>query len=104
VGYLSAVGLGRLTRLDVDFLAVSMREAKTALPRRAGRKNMPVYVWTVNDVDKMLDTLELGVDGMFTNDPALAAEVIANVAKLLPAERLMLRFRHLWDPFGEPED
>jgi glycerophosphoryl diester phosphodiesterase len=104
VGYLSAVGLGRLTRLDVDFLAVSMRQAKTALLRRAGRKNMPVYVWTVNDVDKMLAMLELGVDGMITDEPGLTTEVIANVAKLLPAERFMLRFRHLWDPFREPED
>ena len=47
----------------------------------------------------MLDMLELGVDGLITDDPALAAEVIAKVAELLPAERLMLRFRHLWDPF-----
>jgi glycerophosphoryl diester phosphodiesterase len=65
---------------------------------------MPVYVWTVNDVDKMLAMLELGVDGMITDEPGLTTEVIANVAKLLPAERFMLRFRHLWDPFREPED
>lgn len=99
VGYLSAVSLGRLTRLDVDFLAVSSRVAKSALLRRAGRKKMPVYVWTVNDIDTMLDMLELGVDGLITDDPALAAEVIAKVTELLPAERLMLRFRNLWDPF-----
>jgi len=43
--------------------------------------------------------LELGVDGLITDDPALTAEVIDRVAELLPAERLMLRFRHLWDPF-----
>ena len=99
VGYLSAVGLGRITRLDVDFLAVSTREAKSAVLRRSGRKKMPVYVWTVNDIDTMLAMLELGVDGLITDDPALTAEVIDSVAELLPAERLMLRFRHLWDPF-----
>jgi len=60
---------------------------------------MPVYVWTVNDIDTMLDMLELGVDGLITDDPALASEVIAKVTELLPAERLMLRFRNLWDPF-----
>ena len=47
----------------------------------------------------MLDMLELGVDGLITDDPDLTAEVIAKVAELLPVERLMLRFRHLWDPF-----
>ena len=42
--------------------------------------------------------LELGVDGMITDDPALAAEVIDRVNVPLPIERLMLRFRNLWDP------
>ena len=98
VGFLSAVSLGSLTRLDVDFLAVSTKEAKRAFLRRAGRKELPVYVWTVNDVDTMLAMLELGVDGLITDDPAMAAEVIAKVKELLPAERLMLRFRNLWDP------
>ncbi len=99
VGYLAAVGLGRLTQLDVDFLAIPTSEAKNVLPRGDGRKNMPVYVWTVNDRDAMLAMLELGVDGLITDDPELAVKVIDRVTELLPAERLMLRFRHLWDPF-----
>ena len=103
VGYLSAVGLGRLTRLDVDFLAVSAKEAKSAFLRSAEKKNLPVYVWTVNDIDTMLAMLELGVDGLITDDPALAAEIIDWVTELLPTERLMLRFRHLWDPFTNAE-
>jgi glycerophosphoryl diester phosphodiesterase len=99
VGYLASVDLGRLTRLDVDFLAVSTREAKRALLRRAGRKHLPVYVWTVNEIDAMLAVLEAGADGWITDDPALAADVLAKVVELSPAERLMLRFRDLWDPF-----
>jgi glycerophosphoryl diester phosphodiesterase len=101
VGYLSAVGLGRLTSLHVDFLAVSTRDAKSALLRKAERNKIPVYVWTANDIDTMLAMLELGVDGLITDDPALAAEVIHRTNELLPAERLMLRFRHLWDPFTD---
>jgi glycerophosphoryl diester phosphodiesterase len=99
VGYLASVDLGRLTQLDVDFLAVSTREAQRALLQRAGRKNLPVYVWTVNDIDTMLAVLEAGADGLITDDPALAADVLAKVTELSPAERLMLRFRDLWDPF-----
>jgi glycerophosphoryl diester phosphodiesterase len=99
VGYLSAVGLGRLTSLNVDFLAVSTRDVKSALLRKAEKKKIPVYVWTVNDIDTMLAMLELGVDGLITDDPALAAEIIHRANELLPAERLMLRFRYLWDPF-----
>ena len=99
VGYLASVDLGRLTRLDVDFLAVSTREAQRALLQRAGRKHLPVYVWTVNEIDAMLAVLEAGADGWITDDPALAAEVLAKVTELSSAERLMLRFRDLWDPF-----
>ena len=83
----------------MDFLAVSTRDAKSALLRKADRKKIPVYVWTVNDIDTMLAMLELGVDGLITDDPALAAEVIHRTNKLLSAERLMLRFRYLRDPF-----
>ena len=99
VGYLSSVGLGDLSRLDLDFLAVSSGVASAPLLRNAGKKGLSVYVWTVNDADAMLDMMELGVDGLITDDSALAVEVIRNVQALLPAERLLLRFRHFWDPF-----
>jgi glycerophosphoryl diester phosphodiesterase len=100
-GYLSSVGLGNISRLDLDFLAVSTGLVSPALLRNAAKQGLSVYVWTVNDADAMLDMMELGVDGLITDDSALAVEVIRSVQELLPAERLLLRFRHLWGVFED---
>ena len=100
-GYLSSVGLGNISRLDLDFLAVSTGLVSPALLRNAAKQGLSVYVWTVNDADAMLDMMELGVDGLITDDSALAVEVIRSVQELLPAERLLLRFRHFWGVFED---
>jgi glycerophosphoryl diester phosphodiesterase len=99
VGYLASVNVGNLLRLNVNFLAVSSSKATSALIRNARGRGMPVYAWTVNDVDGMLDLIEGGVDGLITDDPALASKVISQVQGLVPTERLLLRFRNFWDVF-----
>jgi len=44
--------------------------------------------------------MSLGVDGVITDEPALAREVIAERADLNPAERLLM---HMAILFGQPE-
>ena len=41
----------------------------------AGLRIVP---WTVNDVRRMADLVDLGVDGLVTDEPALAREVAAS--------------------------
>ena len=45
----------------------------------------------------ILDLMEIGIDGLTTDDPAMAYTAIKDIGRLSPMERLMLRFRHLWD-------
>jgi glycerophosphoryl diester phosphodiesterase len=40
------------------------------------RRGMPVHVWTVDEADEMRALLDLGVDGIITNRPALAKKVM----------------------------
>ncbi len=101
IGYLSSVSVGNLARLEVDFLAVSGNTATSSLIRQARKHDQSVYAWTINDVDGMVGLIVLGIDGLITDDPALANEVINQIQTLLPFERLLLRFRHLLDIFDE---
>ena len=63
---------------NIDFLAVEESQISVSFLEQAGRAWMPVYVWTVDDYDKMRNYLDMGVSGLITNYPDLArAEVDA---------------------------
>ena len=89
-GLLAAQSAGNIAQLDVDFLAVSFRIATSQLIRRAGAAGKPVYVWTANDAISMSRMLSLGVDGIITDEPALARQVLAGRSELNSVERLLI--------------
>ncbi len=90
VGLLTAKAVGDLTTSDADFLAVHVGIASPRFVRRAHAAGKDVYVWTVNDKLNMSRMMSRGVDGVITDHPALAREVITERAELSPAERLMV--------------
>ncbi len=90
-GVLAATSIGDLTGLDGDFIAVSAASLKTRLLRHAEAAEKQVYVWTVNDAAMMSRMISMGVDGIITDKPDLAGDVIAQYADLTTAERVLLR-------------
>jgi len=96
-GYLFVAGLGDLAQLDVNFLAVPIGQATARLMKAAEEKGMKVYAWTVNDIDGILDLMEVGIDGIITDDPALARKAVEDIRKLSAMERFLFRFRHVWN-------
>ncbi len=100
IGLLSAKAIGNLASLDVDFLAVAQGMATPGFVRRSHEQGKQVFVWTINDAVSLSRMMSLGVDGVITDEPALAREVIAERVDLNPAERLLMHTAVL---FGKPE-
>jgi glycerophosphoryl diester phosphodiesterase len=90
VGRLAAVAAGDLTRIDADFLAVTAKVATPAFVRRAHRRGKQVLVWTVNNPVQMSDMISRGVDGLITDLPALAGEVLRVRSEMGALERLLI--------------
>jgi glycerophosphoryl diester phosphodiesterase len=89
-GLLVAKSFGSLSHLPVDFLAVESGMATRSFIRSAHKDGKPVYVWTVDDSNRMIRIIGLGADGLITNRPALAKQVVARYARMNHAERLFL--------------
>ena len=102
IGLLTATALGNLTRVDADFLAVHTGMATSPFVRSAHKVGKDVYVWTVNDAANMSRMVGRGVDGIITDEPALAKRVLAERAELSSLERLLLEAA-LWLGEKPPE-
>ena len=98
IGLLSTTALGDLTSLDTDFLAVSRGMASAGFVRRVHEANKKIYVWTINDPVSMSQMISLGVDGLITDEPEMARQVLADREGLSSMQRLLIQTAML---FGE---
>lgn len=94
VGVLAATAVGDLTGLEGDFLAVNTGQASGRLARASQAAGKDFFVWTVNDAVQMSAMISMGADGLITDDPALAREVLAARAEMGLAERVALLLAH----------
>ena len=90
VGVLVAKAIGDLTSLGADFLAVEASLATRAFVRRAHRAGQDVYVWTVNDPAWMFASMANGVDGLITDLPDVAREVVERRGGMSDAQRILV--------------
>lgn len=89
--------VGDISKLDVDILSVNAELADEALLRKARRLGKQVHVWTVNRPRDMRRFVELGVDSVITDEPALLREVLQERSSLGDTQRLLLTCRYLLD-------
>jgi glycerophosphoryl diester phosphodiesterase len=89
-GVLAATAIGRITDLKGDFVAVNAGQVGPRLVSAAKAAGKKLYVWTVNDPLEMSAMFSMGVDGIITDEPALAREVLAERASMGSAQRLFL--------------
>ena len=90
VGFLAAVSIGDLSAVEADFLAVNARTATPGFIRRAHAAGKTVQVWTVDHPAQMAAVISAGADVIITNEPALAREILGQLAGLSTVERLLL--------------
>lgn len=96
VGLLSTVALGDITKLDVDFLGLNSRAATKRLIERAHQNDIDIYVWTVNDPIDISTMTSRGVDGLITDAPSVALDVLRQRKELTTSKRLMLELAHIF--------
>ena len=89
-GLLNAVAIGNLTRLDVDFLALTAKAATLPMTRRTHRRGMKIYPWTINDPVQMWVMMSRGADGIITDRVALAKRVKELRTEVTPVGRFII--------------
>jgi glycerophosphoryl diester phosphodiesterase len=89
-GLLNAVAIGNLMRLDIDFLALTAKATTVPMIRRAHRRGLKIYAWTINDPVQMWVMMSRGVDGIITDRVALASRVKELRAEATPIGRLVV--------------
>lgn len=89
-GILLSKVVGDVSKMDVDFLAVNLGMMHPSLIKTTHKAGKKLYVWTADDPLVMFKMLTLGVDGLITNEPALARKVMEERKDLNPVERLVL--------------
>lgn len=79
----SKFGLPRIKKQDIQFKAFQvpvksgpLKVVTEKFVRMAHERNIAVHVWTINDEETMIQLLDLGIDGIFTDQPALLREVL----------------------------
>lgn len=75
IGKVMPMNLSKLDYVDGYSIRLSGLTRKAVAQARARGKN--VYVWTVNTKHEMNIALDLGVDGLVTDDPGLAIRLIS---------------------------
>jgi len=77
------IGLPRIRTEDIHYRVFSvpmksgpLRVVTKKFVRNAHKHNLAVHVWTINDRPTMNTLLNLGVDGIFTDNPRLLKDVL----------------------------
>ncbi len=92
-----SVAAGKLDQVEAEFLAINAAFADRGFIRQTQNNGRDIYVWTVNDNVGMSTMIGRGVNGLITDHPALARQVIEQRKEMTPGQRLLIE---LADVFG----
>ncbi len=93
IGYLLAFNARKPKRLEVNFLSVEEKRVDRAFVQDAHRRGQLVYVWTVDKADDFEHLLDLGIDGVITNQSELMRKTLSKYLSRPKPERAVRRVR-----------
>jgi glycerophosphoryl diester phosphodiesterase len=93
IGYLLSFNARQPKRLQVNFLSVEQKRLNRAFVESAHRRGQEVYAWTVDTPKAMERMFDLGVDGIITDQSALARKTRDEYLSRPAAERAARRVR-----------
>lgn len=76
IGQILYFALGDLSLLDVDFYTIEQIMLTEQLVERAHKKGREVWVWTVNSERNLKEVLKFQIDGIITDYPARAHNMV----------------------------
>lgn len=85
---------GTLERRGFDALALRHNRIDEEEVRLAGYYGYELHAWTINDRTRMSQLIDLGVDGIITDRPAMLAELIAERRRLGDGALLLVKLRN----------
>jgi glycerophosphoryl diester phosphodiesterase len=93
IGYLMSVNARHPERMDVDFLGVQLDRVTGPFVEAAHRRGQQIHAWTVDTPAAMDEMIDLGVDGLITNEPAEASRHVRSYEALSQSERTLRRIQ-----------
>ena len=93
IGYLLSFNAREPSRLDVNFLSVEQNRLNRSFVTRAHRRGQQVYAWTVNSAEDLQRQFDLGIDGVITDQSALARQSLDEYLSRPRLERSVRRVR-----------
>lgn len=90
-----SVSVGKIGTLDVEALSISAANLDRKMVDNYQSRGYEVHAWTINDEPTMRRFIEIGVDNILTDEPALLQQLIEERESLEPVQRVLLRFRTL---------
>lgn len=76
IGQIISFAIGDLSQLDVDFYTVEQVMLTEQLVKSAHKKGREVWVWTVNSERNLKEVLKFEIDGIITDYPARAHNLV----------------------------
>jgi len=80
-GYVIPIQFGRFEKVSVDFFAIEDFSYQEDLVTQAHEMKKELYVWTINDEQKLTAYLQRPVDGIITDEVAEAQSLKKNLKK-----------------------